>query len=75
MTDFDTIWDEIVKGTVGCPVCNEAGDTNEVCPLSSPDTGGNLRTMGNCDRRINSTKLRPAHKKRERQRRKKERGR
>ena len=71
---FEKIWEEIVKGTVGCPVCNSAGDTRDECPFSTPDADGGLRTMGNCDRRINSTKVRPEHQKRMRRKRKKERG-
>ena len=70
MTDFDEIWDEIVKGTVACMVCNQAGDTQQECPLSSPDADGNMRTMGNCDRRRNSTKDRPSHRSREWKKRK-----
>jgi hypothetical protein len=74
MTDFDKIWDIIVKGTVACQVCGEAGDTNEICPLSSPNAEGELRTMGNCDRRRNSVVNRPSHMVRANRRRKKERG-
>ena len=68
MTDFDKIWEDIVKGMVSCRVCGEVGDTNEICGLSSPDASGNPRTMGNCDRRRNSTIKRPAHEKRMRRR-------
>ena len=71
---FERIWEEIVKGTVSCQVCGEVGDTNEICSLSSPNTEGELRTMGNCDRRRNSMVKRPSHMVRVRRKRKKERG-
>lgn len=50
MTDFDKIWEDIVKGLVSCPVCRKVGDTNEPCPFSDD------HTMGNCDRRRNAEK-------------------
>ena len=65
---FERIWEEIVKGTVSCQVCGEVGDTNEKCSLSSPNTEGELRTMGNCDRRRNSMVKRPSHAVRARRR-------
>lgn len=74
MTDFNKIWEDIVKGTVACRVCGEMGDTNEICPQSSPDSSGNQRTMGNCDRRRNSEIPRHSHMVRQRRKQKKERG-
>lgn len=74
MTDFDMIWEDVVKGTVACKVCGQMGDTTEICELSSPDADGRLRTMGNCDRRRNSEVNRPSHRVKEWRRRKKERG-